>query len=332
MDPVVWPSLEFSGQAAVEAALSAAEDLSPHPGALKILAGITCTGPTEARQPRNETTLFLQDWSPEIRARLSGITGCILILPDGAEPSGLEVDNAVFFSRNPKYAYAKLMTALFPLARQRGGIETEPFPGVRAALGFALEDGVILEPFVTIGRDSTIGKGSYLMKGAVIGPRVRIGEDCVIGEGAVIGSPGFGFAFDRGKPPLRLPQLGGVRIGDRVEIGTLSCVDAGTMSPTEVENDVKMNSHVHIAHNCRIGCGTVLGAVVSVSGSSIIGERCWLGPGSVVRNKISVGGGATIGMGAVVVKNVPAGWTVVGIPAKPTGSTVPWYESEKGTP
>lgn len=332
MDPVVWPSLAFSGTAAVEAADRIPEDLEVPASARDVLAGMSFFGPSTAAEPRDGTILFLQSTAPEAFARLAGLRACLLLLPAGADPGPLARENAVLFARNPKFAYARLMTELFPLVLQRGSFSAEPLPGVRADPGFVLAEGVTIEPFVTIGRDSVIGRGTYVMKGASIGPRVRIGRDCVIGEGAVIGDPGFGFAFDGNRPPLRIPQLGGVVLGDRVELGSHGTIGAGTISPTVLGDGVKAGNHVHVGHNCRIGAGSFLCVGTTVSGSCRVGERCWLAPGVVVRNKVSLGDGATAGMGAVVVKDVPAGWTVAGLPAKPTGNEVPWYQSEKGIP
>lgn len=307
-------------------------DLVASVGAQKRLEGFLFEGPSTTINPRDGSVLFLQSAAPEALERLRGLRGCLIILPPGADSRELEEANIVFRARNPKYEYARLMTSLFPLVTQRGRLVSEPAPDVRAASDFVLAEGVTLEPFVTIGRDSTIGRGSYVMKGASIGPRVHIGEGCMIGEGAVIGGLGFGFAFDKARPPIRIPQLGGVRIGDRVEVGHLSCVDSGTIEPAVVEDDVKISSHVHIAHNCEIGAGSILVAAVSVSGSTRVGERCWLAPGALVRNKLTLGEGVTVGMGAVVVKDVAARQTVTGVPARPTGTTMPWYESERGTP
>ncbi|HSV55659.1 MAG TPA: UDP-3-O-(3-hydroxymyristoyl)glucosamine N-acyltransferase, partial [Magnetospirillaceae bacterium] len=318
MGHVTWPSLAFSGRAVAEAAANIPDELGVSDAARNILSGLSFRGPSTAAEPRDGTVLFLQFPGAEPLARLAGLRGCLVILPASADPGSLEAENAVLFARNPKYAYALLMTALLPLSVQRGNLTGEPAPGVRADPGFVLEEGVTIEPFVTIGPDVSIGRGTCVMRGASIGPRTRIGKGCVIGEMAVIGSPGFGFAFDGDRPPVRIPQLGGVVIGDRAEIGVLSCVDSGTIDATVVEEDVKMNSHVHIAHNCRIGRGSILGAAVSVSGSARIGVRCWLGPGAVVRNKVFVGEGATVGMGAVVVKDVGSFETVTGVPAKPS--------------
>lgn len=332
MDRITWPSLAFSGTAALKAIDRSPEDFEASVFPRDFLANLSFIGPSTASDPRDCTILFLQSAGPAAVQRLYGLKGCLILLPAGSDPGGLSRENAVLFPRNPKYAYARLMTLLFPLALQRGSFAAEPLPGVRTDPGFVLEEGVTIEPFVTIGRDSVIGRGTHVMRGASIGPRVQIGEDCLIGEDSVVGEPGFGFAFDGDRPPIRMPHLGGILVGDRTEIGSHATVSSGTIDPTVLGPDVKINNHAHVGHNCRVGRGTLIGIGSSVSGSSRIGERCWISPGVLVRNKITVGDGVTAGMGAVIVKDVAAYQTVVGLPAKPTGNMVPWYESEKGTP
>lgn len=332
MDRVTWPSLFFSGKAAVEALDRIPEDVEFPVSARDFFFNLSFQGPSTATDPSNGTVLFLQSAGPEAFQRLDGLKDCLILLPVGSDPGYLSRENVVLFSRNPKYAYAKLLTLLFPLSLQRGTFSAKPLPGVQTDPSFVLTEGVTIEPFVTIGRDTVIGCGTYVMRGASIGPRVRIGRDCVIGEGAVIGDPGFGFAFDGDRTPLRIPQLGGVVIGDRVELGSHGTIGAGTISPTVLEDGVKAGNHVHVGHNSKVGSGTILCVGTTISGSCRIGERCWLSPGVQVRNKTTVGNGATAGIGAVIVKDVAACQTVVGLPARPTGNMVPWFDSKKGIP
>ena len=332
MDRITWPGLAFTGSAVVQAVDRIHEDVEISSSVRNILPGLSFYGPSAATDPQNDSVLFLQSAGPEDVQRLDGLRGCLIFLPSGSNPGGLFRENAVLFSRNPKYAYARLMDILFPLDLQRGTFSAEPLPGVRTDPGFVLGEEVTIEPFVTIGRDTVIGRGTHVMRGASIGPRVRIGEDCVIGDDAVIGDPGFGFAFDGNRHHLRIPQLGGVVIGDRVELGSHVTVSAGTIVPTVLGDGVKAGNHVHVGHNSQIGNGTILCVGTTISGSCRIGERCWLSPGVQVRNKMIVGDGATAGLGAVIVKDVPAFQTVVGLPAKPTGEMEPWYNSMKGTP
>ncbi len=173
---------------------------------------------------------------------------------------------------------------------------------------------------VSIGPFSIIGK-ACIGKGTIIGAYVRIYDDVIIGEncnikdGAVIGGAGFGFEKDEDGNRFRFPQIGDVKIGDYVEIGANTCIDRGALSSTSIGNYTKINNLCHIAHNNTIGENVVIAALVNISGGNVIEDDCWIAPGSSVRGYLRIGKGATIGMGAVVVKDIPSGEVWVGNPA-----------------
>jgi UDP-3-O-[3-hydroxymyristoyl] glucosamine N-acyltransferase len=171
--------------------------------------------------------------------------------------------------------------------------------------------GAVIEPGVAVGEGSIVGPNAVLRSGT------RVGRFCEIKSGAVVGDVGFGFERDREGRPLRMMHLGGVRLGDHVEVGALTTVVRGALGDTVLEDYVKVNDHVHIAHNCRIGEATIIGACADLCGSLKVGKRCWIAPNCSIRQKLSIGDGAVVGMGAVVVKDVPAGVTVIGNPARP---------------
>jgi UDP-3-O-[3-hydroxymyristoyl] glucosamine N-acyltransferase LpxD len=319
MDRLVRSGIEKAiDEAAAELGADLKQDGRGLPGEFSL------SGPSPASAPRDGTIVFLRSADPAGLERLAGLRGCLLILPLECDPEvvadAAARGNAVLRAKNPKYAYAAIASSLYPLTSWRGEMTRPIGPSAWAAPDAVIEDGVVVEPFVTVGRLSRVGAGTILMRGASIGPAVEIGPSCVIREGAVIGDLGFGFAFDGDRPPRRIPQIGGVRLGSGVEVGALSSVSSGTMEPTTVEDDVKINNHVHIAHNARIGKACVIGCGVTVSGSVAIGAGAWLAPGARIRNKASVGAGAVVGMGAVVVADVAPGVTVAGVPAKPMAS------------
>jgi acetyltransferase-like isoleucine patch superfamily enzyme len=171
--------------------------------------------------------------------------------------------------------------------------------------------GAVIEPGVAIGEGSLIGPNVVLRTGA------RIGRFCQIKSGAVICDSGFGFERDARNRPLRMIHLGGVRIGDHVEIGALTTVVQGALADTVIEDYVKINDHVHIAHNCHIGEGSIIGGAAYLCGSIRVGRNCWIAPNSSIRQKLTIGEEAVIGIGAVVVRDVEAHTTVYGNPAKP---------------
>jgi UDP-3-O-[3-hydroxymyristoyl] glucosamine N-acyltransferase len=177
-------------------------------------------------------------------------------------------------------------------------------PTARIARGAVIENGV------------SIGEGTLIGPNAVVRSGARIGRHCEIKSGAVICDTGFGFERDAQNRPLRMVHLGGVRIGDHVEIGALTTVVQGALSDTVLEDYVKVNDHVHIAHNCRIGECTIIGGGAYLSGSIRVGRNCWIAPNCSIRQKLVIGEEAVVGIGAVVVRDVEARTTVYGNPAR----------------
>ena len=163
---------------------------------------------------------------------------------------------------------------------------------------------------VSIGNDVVIGPYSCIQY-CVIQDRVRIGCNCSIG------GTGFGFVLEeRDESWQRLYHFGRVELLANVEIGSSVCIDRGTLGATVLEAGVKVDNLVHIAHNVRVGSGSVVIAHAMLGGSASIGQKTWIAPGAMVRNQITVGPGSTVGMGAVVVKHVDPSVTVAGNPAR----------------
>lgn len=138
-----------------------------------------------------------------------------------------------------------------------------------------------------------------------IQPGLRTGQHVVIG--------GEGFGFYKGQ---RVPHIGGVTIGQDVEIGSGTCIDRGTLGDTIIGDRTKIDNLVHLAHNCVIGKDCMIVAHATICGSVIIEDGVWVGAGATILQKLRIGKGAVIGAGAVVTKDVPAGATVVGNPAR----------------
>lgn len=180
-------------------------------------------------------------------------------------------------------------------------------PSVKVAPGAVIEDGVV------------VGEGTVIGPNAVVRSGTRVGRFCMIKSGAVIGDSGFGFERDLENRPLRMIHLGGVRIGDHVEVGALSTIAQGALEDTVLEDHVKINDHVHVAHNCRVGEATIIGGGAYLSGSIDVGRNCWIAPNCSIRQKLAIGDKAIVGIGAVVVRNVAPGTLVYGNPAKEAG-------------
>jgi UDP-3-O-[3-hydroxymyristoyl] glucosamine N-acyltransferase len=169
---------------------------------------------------------------------------------------------------------------------------------------------------VVIGDNVAIGDGTIITANVVIGDGISIGRDVLIKSNTVIGQKGFGFEFDENKTPFAIPHIGGVRIGDNVEIGSNCTVVRGVLGDTIVSDFTKVDDHVHIGHNVEIGAKTMITACAEISGSVKIGNNCWLGPNCSLMNQIRIGNNVLIGLGAVVTKSLPDNAVAVGNPAR----------------
>jgi UDP-3-O-[3-hydroxymyristoyl] glucosamine N-acyltransferase LpxD len=316
------------------AALAAAQhEFSAVLGLPPAEAPIEIRGLSSPLEPRAGTLLFLMSAPEDTFLRhLKGLHTLAAVVPEGSGKAVAAFGHIALEARRPKYAFARLARALVPLAVERARESGSRSPLACIGEGVVIGKGTTIEEFVSVAPGSVVGEDCYLMRGSSIGPRVRLGRACVLKENAVVGDMGFGFGLAAGQPHARIPQLGGVELGDDVEVGACTTIGAGTLAATRIGSGVKINNNVHIAHNCTIGASTIIGCSVSISGSTSIGERCWIAPGAVLRNKIVVRDGATVGMGAVVLKDVPAGVTVIGVPARITEKPGPWYESGTGAP
>ncbi|HJR70753.1 MAG TPA: UDP-3-O-(3-hydroxymyristoyl)glucosamine N-acyltransferase, partial [Gammaproteobacteria bacterium] len=193
-----------------------------------------------------------------------------------------------------------------------------------------------------VGADCTIGEGAVVGAGTVLGTRVvvgertsigprvtlldgvRIGARCIVHPGVVIGADGFGFALDGGTWQ-KIPQIGGVVIGDDVEIGANTTIDRGAIDDTVIEDGVKIDNLVQIAHNVRLGAHTIMAAMSGVAGSTKVGKRCMIGGAVVMINSLNVCDDAVFTFGSVVTKSVDEPGTYSGhLPAEEAGK---WRKS-----
>lgn len=142
--------------------------------------------------------------------------------------------------------------------------------------GCQIADACSIGPGCVLVADCKLGKGSRLLANVVICEGVVIGKRTIIHPGAVIGADGFGLAFDKDHW-VKIPQLGSVRIGDDCEVGANTTIDRGAIGDTILENDVRIDNLVQIAHNVRVGAHTAMASMVGVSGSTSIGEYCMFG-------------------------------------------------------
>ncbi|CBJ79743.1 UDP-3-O-(3-hydroxymyristoyl)-glucosamine N-acyltransferase [Xenorhabdus bovienii str. Jollieti] len=183
--------------------------------------------------------------------------------------------------------------------------------------GVILGDNVIVGAGCFIGKNTRIGAGTRLWANVSVYHNVEIGEQCLIQSGTVIGSDGFGYANDRGNW-IKIPQLGSVVIGDRVEIGASTTIDRGALDNTVIGNGVIIDNQCQIAHNVIIGDNTAVAGGVTMAGSLKIGRYCMIGGASVINGHIEICDKVTVtGMGMVMRPITEPGVYSSGIPLQP---------------
>ena len=166
-----------------------------------------------------------------------------------------------------------------------------------------IADEVSIGSNAVIGRDVVIGAGSVIGPNVTIYPNTQIGLDCIVGAATVIGYDGFGFA----KSPdgwIKIRQLGGVVIGDDVEIGAGCTIDRGALDDTLIEDGVKLDNQVHIAHGCRIGMRTAMAGYVALAGGTVIGCDVTVGGMTGFTGHLSVCDKVHIGANALVTQSI----------------------------
>ena len=166
--------------------------------------------------------------------------------------------------------------------------------------GVVLADDVVIGAGSVIGQKAKLGRGTRLWANVTIYHGVELGHSCLVQSGAIIGADGFGYANEKGEW-IKIPQLGSVKIGNRVEIGASTTIDRGALEDTIIEDNVIIDNQMQIAHNVQIGYGSAMAGGTIVAGSTKIGKYCIIGGGTVINGHIEITDGVTVtGMGMVM--------------------------------
>jgi len=178
---------------------------------------------------------------------------------------------------------------------------------------------VVIGPGCHIGDGVEIGAGSRLHARVTVYPGCRFGQRALVHSGAVIGADGFGIAQDHGAW-RKIPQIGGVLIGDDVEIGANTCIDRGALDDTVIEDGVKLDNLIQIGHNVRIGAHTAIAGCTGIAGSTRIGKHCMIGGAANIVGHLDIADRVVIHAAAVVTRSIERAGTYGGHPAEDSRS------------
>ncbi len=202
-------------------------------------------------------------------------------------------------AENP-YAYFARVSQLFnPVTLQPRGVHASAVVSKSAKLGHNVSIGA----GCVIGDEVTIGDDCCLYPRVVIYPGCSLGKRVVVHAGAVIGADGFGIAPEGGRW-VKIPQVGGVRIGDDVEIGANTTIDRGALDDTVIEEGVKLDNQVQVGHNVRIGAHSAVAGCVGIAGSADIGAHCTIGGAAMIHGHIRIVDHVHVSAGTLISRSV----------------------------
>jgi UDP-3-O-[3-hydroxymyristoyl] glucosamine N-acyltransferase len=227
------------------------------------------------------------------------------------------------FVDNPRVAFIKIINKIFNKDKRSilgssdfsnsKGISPTAIISQSATIG----SNCYIGNYAVVGKDCQIGDNTIISDRAVIVQKCKIGNNCLIEPGVTIGADGFAYERDAETLELeRFPHIGGVTIGNNVEICANTSIARGSLSDTVIGDGTKLDALVHVAHNVIIGRNCELTAGTIIGGSTSLGDTCWTGLNSTLKNKIKIGKKVIVGAGACVIHDVADEDIVAGVPAK----------------
>ena len=241
-----------------------------------------------------------------------------VIVKDGLKSSS---KTTFLICSDPYLAYAKLSKLFSSRIDFSSGIFSDgSFIHDSASLG----KNVFLGPNVYIGENCTIEDNTVVYPNSTILKDVSIGKDCIIHPNSVLGSDGFGFAQEK-NDFHKIEQLGGLKIGNNVEIGAGCTIDRGAISDTSIADGVKLDNQVHIAHNVSLGTNSAIAACCAIAGSTKIGKNFKMGGLSGVLGHLEVCDDVTVGAHTLITKSIKSSGNYIGI--MPAQNHMNWSKS-----
>jgi len=308
----------MSAKAQILSDLAARFNLKLRGDAATLISGVATLAAAESNQ-----LAFLAN--SQYRTQLATTrAGAVILRADDAE----NCPSACLVADDPYVAYAKIASLFDTTGRFTPGVHVSAvidpdaevdvgaYVGAQCVVGAGarIAAGASIGPQSLIGPGCSVGAGTRLVARVTLVRNVTLGRRVLIHPGAVIGADGFGIAFDSDHW-IKVPQLGGVRIGDDCEIGANTTIDRGALEDTVLEEDVRLDNQIQIAHNVRIGAHTAMAGCAAVAGSASIGRYCLIGGGAGILGHLQVADHVTVTARTLVTHSIPnAGEYSSGVP------------------
>jgi UDP-3-O-[3-hydroxymyristoyl] glucosamine N-acyltransferase len=283
--------------------------------------------------PKEGSIIFIHEKGVKLFQELRTLPGEFLfILPltfKESVLSSLPSLKAFIFSKTPHHDFIKCVPLFYE--QQFAFIPEVSFPYIK---GNNVEIGVdtVIYPGVTIYPGVKIGSRCVIHSNVVLRERVILGDEVVIQNGAVIGGDGFGYIPDEKAGLLHVPQLGGVILKSRVEIGANSCIDRGTLSDTVIHEGVKIDNLVQVGHNCEIGAYSIICGNAGLAGTVTLGTQSVIGGGAGVADHVRIGDRVRVAAYSGVTKDLLRSGDYAGFPARPISEWRKTVAKERRSP
>ncbi len=287
-------------------------------GQLKGDENVVVTGIAPLDDATASHITFLSNSKLRAQAAKTQAAAIILSEPDDAVV-GPDFPGARIVTSNPYAYFAKAAQYFVSLteAPHRAGIHPTAYvdphahvdsgacigPHVVIEANAVIENGCVIDAGCFVGHSAKIGAGTHLFARSTFHSDCEIGQRGIIHSGVVIGTDGFGFA-NEGGTWIKIPQTGRVIIGNDVEIGANTCIDRGALKDTIIEDGVKLDNQIQIAHNCHIGAHTAMAACVGIAGSATIGKYCMIGGAAMIAGHLTIADRVHVSAGTLVMRSI----------------------------
>ena len=272
--------------------------------------------PSSLNAPKDNSVMFITAEHMDKWQNLLNVNNCIIFWPEEfSVPHEIRKDNVIVQHSNPRLGYA-LFYRENDIVNNVMPVEFELVNGAFIARGARIGNNTVIFPGAYIDATVSIGDDCYIASGVKLIGKVVIGNNVVIHENTVIGSDGMTRMRDNEGKVATIPQFGGVRIEDNVQIGALTVVSRGAIDDTIIQSGCRIDNSCFISHNVNIGTDTIIVGETIMFGSSSTGSQAFISGNTTIRDGVYIGEKSFIGMGSNVICNVEDNCEYFGNPAR----------------